>query len=286
LQKSVFVGREILTKVKAFLLTSKSQKMETNINKDIFELKFAGNGIGPHVVKPHEICELVIGFEKALLLTIKDQHPEIDTEQVLFSFDSIDKESLDLRFLPQLGKQIVVSSYLLLATSVGNGDYTLLSNDAITHLRTISRFAKKYECTGIFRHNETTISTITPATEIAYNKSRIIKEETTIFGKLVDIGGEKPNVHIKINEEYNLIFDTSEANVKKLATRIYEKVVLTGTVKWDSKTYKILDFKLNDIVDYSPGKSFSAIEKLRKLTSGFWDRFNNNDDINRQLLRD
>lgn len=258
----------------------------TTPNNDILELKFAGNGIGPDIVKPHEIAELIIGFEKSLLFTIKDQHSEIDIEQLLFSFDSIHNESLDLRFIPKLVKPAVVSSYLLISACISNGDFSLLGNEAITHLRTFTRFSKKYDCAGYFSHNGTLLSTITPTTEIAFNKNRIVKEETTIFGRIIDLGGEIPNVHIKINDEYNLIFDTSRENIKKLASKIYERVVLTGTVKWDSTTFKVLDFKLNEVVDYAPGKSFLAISELRKITSGIWDKLKSNGDINAQLLRE
>ena len=69
--------------------------MTETIN-DILQLRFDGNGINPDKVKPSEICDLVIEIQNALNATIKHNHPEIDTKNVLFSFDSIKNESLGI----------------------------------------------------------------------------------------------------------------------------------------------------------------------------------------------
>jgi len=253
---------------------------------DILELKFNGGGVNPYIVKPHEIAELIISFEKFLLTTIKENNSEIDTEELLFSFHEIDDKSLDLRFVPKKVKDVVISSYLLVTSSFNSGDFSPISNVAIDSLKTFTKFSKKYNCIGSFSHNNKTISTFNQSTEIPVNKIKIVKGETTILGKLIDVGGEKPNVHIKINDDYVLIFPTSENNAKKLATRLFEKISLTGVATWDAVSLKIETFKLLDIHDYSPGNTSTAIKDLKKLTSGIWDKYNTNDDINKQLLRD
>src|SRR5437773_8090518 len=100
-------------------------------SSDILELRFSGNGINPSAVKPHEIAELIISFEKALLSVIKQEHSEIDIETLLFSFEAIRDESLDLRFVPIKVAEVVLSSYLLIATSLTTGDFNGLNNTAI-----------------------------------------------------------------------------------------------------------------------------------------------------------
>lgn len=253
---------------------------------DILELKFDGGGINPAIVKPSEIAQLVDSFERAIVAVIQQYNPEINTDAVLFSFDTINNESLDLRFTLRKVNSIVVSSYLLITTSISTGDYSKLDNTAISSLRVFPKFSKKYDCIGYFNRNKETLTTFNANTDISLNKSRTIKGETTIYGQLIDAGGEKPNVHIKINGDYILIFDTSELNAKKLAQKLYEKVGLTGLATWDADTYEILSFKLNDILDYSPGNTSKAINQLKGISSGFWDKFDTNDDINNQLLRD
>lgn len=255
-------------------------------NNDIIELKFSGNGISPTTVKPHEVAELIINFEKLLLSTIKDQHPEIDTDELLFTFDAIHNESLDLRFIPKRIAEIVIASYALISSSFKTGDYSTLNKSAVDSLKNITKFSKKYDCVGYFNHNDVTLSTFTPTTEITVKKPTILKEQTTIFGKLIDSGGDNPNVHIRISDEQVLIFSTSHSYAKQLAAKLYERVALRGIAKWNADTLKIEDFKLTEILEYSQGKTSKAINDLKSLTSGVWDKYDDNDEINNQLLRD
>lgn len=257
---------------------------------DILELKFEGNGINPSAVKPHEIAELILGFEKSLLATIKENYPEIDTASLLFTFEEIKNESLGLRYksvpLASHPQNIVLSSFLFISSAISSGNFNRLNRETISGLRVITKFSKKYDCGGSFRRNDEVVSTFSPTTEIVVDRQKLIKEQGTIYGKLIDVGGENPNVHIKIDENNTLIFSTSEANAKKLAPKLFEKVTLSGEIKWNPATLEIIDFKLGAIEDYSPGNASKAIKALRGITSGFWDKFNTDDEINNQLLRD
>lgn len=253
---------------------------------DILELKFEGGDINPSIVKPHEIAELLVSFEKALLHTIKKQNPEIDTEQVLVSFESIHHQSLDLQFVPQLAQSAVLSSYLLIGNCISNGDYNQLDCTTITHLKTFVKFSKKHNCIGYLNHNGQQLSSFSASTEITLPKNKIIKEETTVFGELTEVGGTNPNVHLKINDEYTLIFATDKRISKLLAPKLWEKVKLSGIVKWNVETARIEEFKLIEILDYTPGNTYQAITELKRITNGHWDKFENNEDINNELLRD
>lgn len=253
---------------------------------DILEIRFVGNDVSPSEVKPHEIAELLIGFEKALLSDIKERHPEIDTNELLFSFNQIKDESLGLEFIPKLARDVIVSTFTIISTSFETGDFSTISNDTINQLKTFTKFTKRYKCNGELKLNGEKLSSFTPNTEIPYNKNPLVKGDIKVFGRVIDSGGDNPNVHLKISDEQTLIFYTSETNAKQLAHNLYEKVSLIGTAKWDSVTYEIKEFKLKEILDYNPGQTLNAIKELKNLTSGHWDRFNTNDDINNELLRE
>lgn len=253
---------------------------------DILEIRFYGNDVNPGSVKPSEIADLIKGFEKALLSEIKERNPEYDINQLLFTFEEIKNESLGLAFFPKLIKTAVISSYTLISTSFQTGDFSKLDNKTIKELKTLTAFSKKYNCAAEFKFNGEVISSFSPQTEIPYNKTAVLSGDINIFGRVIDAGGNNPNVHIKLNDENELIFSTSEANAKQLAHKLYEKVNLSGKAKWDAVTYEIKEFKLTEILDFSAGKTLSAINELRNLTSGFWDKYNTNDDINKHLLRD
>lgn len=255
-------------------------------NTDILEIRFSGNGITPNAVKPHEIAELIIAFEKSLLSDIKEKHPEIDTNQLLFGFQEVKDASIGIRFSPKLVRNIVIGSFTVISTSFQTGDFSSLSNNTISELKPLTKFSKNYKCSGEFNLNGSTLSTFTGTTEIQYNKNPIIEGEIQLFGKIIDAGGDNPNVHLKINEDYKIIIHTSESIAKQLAYKLYEKVSLIGTAKWDAITYEIKSFKIKDVVDFNAGKTLGAINELRNLTSGYWDKFNTNEEINNSLFRD
>ena len=254
--------------------------------KDILEVRFFGNDISPSMVKPREIAALIIGFEKALLSEIKERHPQYDTEQLIFAFEQIKNESLGLQFIPKNIALVVITCYTAISVSFQTGDFSEISNETIKELKTLTAFSKKYNCVGNFNLNGKTLSSFTPQTDIPYNKNPIIRGDINIFGRVIDSGGDNPNVHIKLGNDQVLIFATTESNAKHLAHKLYEKVNLIGAAKWDAITFEILDFKLKEIVGFEPGNTLNAINELRNLSSGYWDKFNTNDEINNQLLRD
>ena len=114
-----------------------------NQQNDIIELRFSGNGINPYQVKPSEIADLIKSFEQALTLTIKSTHPEVNTDIILFTFDSIHDESLDIRFKPKdILRDVVLSSYVLISSSFTTGEYYKIPDAAIPALKAITKFSK------------------------------------------------------------------------------------------------------------------------------------------------
>jgi hypothetical protein len=244
---------------------------------DVLELKFEGNNINPSIVRPSEIASLIDNFEKALLQTIAITNPEIKTDAVLFSFNEIDDKSLDIRFFTRIATDAVLTAYLLITTSVSNNDYSKLSSGTIKALKAITKFSKKYECNGYFNHNNETVATFSSNTEIGIEKSNFIKGETTIYGQIIDIGGEDPNVHFKINNNYVVIIDVTQELAESLAHKLYKEIGLKGIAKWDANSFEVEEFKISDIIDYEPTNIKSTFQEIRNIIGKYWDEI---EDVN------
>jgi len=259
--------------------------VEEDIN-NILELNFSGNDINPDAVKPSEIASQIVNFEETLLHVIKDKHPEIDTDQILFSFTNIGNNSLDIFFKPLIAIPIVLASYNLVSESINNNDYSTLPSKSVTSLINITKFTKKYDCEATFKLNNEIRSTITKETIINKTESTVFKGDTILYGKLTDIGGENPNLHLKINDEEKLIINISEEVAQKLSPNLYKYIGLKGSAVWDAETYKVIDFKYNDIVPYKGGNTLNAINEIKNnISSGVWDNYNTDDEINEALFR-
>lgn len=257
--------------------------------KEILELKFEGNGINPTKVRPSEIAQIILDFEKAILGALGGAYPVVNTKEPLITFESIKNESIGLRFTtnrqaaPAAIRKLITKTYEKITSSIENGDYSSLPEETVSSLKSISKFARKYNCNAGFKRNGRQLTSITPKTEIKSNKNNFLKGDTTIYGELVDAGGDNPNIHIKINNDYTVIIDTDKKRAKELAARLYDQVGLKGSAKWDILTSKIIEFKLYDILDYSPGNLKETFDELKKITSGYWDKFNTNEEITNNL---
>ncbi|MCE5204728.1 MAG: hypothetical protein LLF80_01290 [Porphyromonadaceae bacterium] len=253
---------------------------------NILELNFSGNGINPDVVKPSEIATQIVNFENVLCQVIKNKHPEIDTEQVLFSFCNIGNNSLDIFFKPLLAIPLVISSYLLITESINNNNYTQIPSEATYALKNIVKFTKTYECVATFKLNNNELSKITNETQIKKMITNVFKGDTVIYGKLIDIGGEKPNLHLKVNEDYKVTIDIPEDEAQKLAIKLYQYIGLKGEAVWDAETFKVMSFKYSSIVIYNEGNSFKTVQQIKNnITSGVWDKYNTTQEINDALFR-
>ncbi|WP_139173811.1 hypothetical protein [Hydrobacter penzbergensis] len=238
---------------------------------DILELKFHGNNISPESVKPSEVANIIAAFERLLLQQAKADEPGIDVDEVLFCFEKIENNSLDLLFKPVKVKEIIVGSYLLLATAVSTGDYTNVSKGAIQPLKEIVKFTKKHNCLGQFNHNYKTISNFTKDLEINYAIPNSISGETTIYGKIIRIGGEEPRLHFRINEDEKLIFDINEKLAKELAHQLYEYIGLVGVATWDATNFNIENFEILKIVRLDNQPLNIAFDEIKGVIGKYWD---------------
>lgn len=248
----------------------------SNTENDILQLRFEGNGINLDKVKPSEVCDIINNLQAALLSTIKNDYPEIDIENVLFSLDSIKNESLGInlkalkeKLLPQV-RDVVVNSFILIAVCIGKNDLSNLNRDTVQHIKKIAAFSKEYQCNGQFNYNNETIATITPTSELKEIKIPLIKSIANIYGEIIDVGN---NVHVRLDEGYTVIVTTDKDTSKKLAPRLWDYVGLRGEARWDIETFKIDTFKLTEILDYNPGSISAAFSSLRE--SGTYTTFIN-----------
>ncbi len=253
---------------------------------NILELNFSGNGISPDTVKPSEIANQIVNFEETLLHVIKDKYPEINTEEILFSLDRIEDNSLDIIFKPLMAVAIVLNSYNLVSESINSNDFSILPIESVKSLNRIAKFTKKHDCIATFKLDNNNMSSITKDTIIEKVDLGVFKGETTLYGKLTDIGGEKPNLHLKLNDKENIIIDITEEDAQKLAVNLYQFIGLKGSAVWDAETYKVIKFKFNDIVPYKGGNTFNAISDIKNnISSGVWDKYNTESEINEALFR-
>lgn len=240
-------------------------------DNDILELKFSGNNISPESVKPSEIAALLFNFEKVILSQLKSAEPTINTDEVLFCLDKIDNKSLDLIFKTVQVKPLLVNSFLSVATAFNTGDYSKIEKSAISSLNEIVKFSRTHNCIGYFNLNDQNISSFSPDVEISYNSANSITGETTIYGKIIRIGGEEPKIHFRTNDNEKLIFVVTENLAKQLSPKLYEYIGLVGTATWNVQNFNIDNFKVDRIIELQEKSYVETFDDLRGLIGRYWD---------------
>ena len=193
---------------------------------DIFELRFDGNGVNPETVKPSEIAQLINDLQEVLVCQIQQDFPQVNTEELLFTFDKIKNESLGIAFKKKLAKYInedvVEVSYAKIAKAVSTGNFDEIPDKGVLSLRNISKFTQRHNCNGDLKSKGKVLSTILPTNEIKEKKHPTLKGTTILYGEITDIGS---NVHLKLNDGSTVyINNVDKQTSKQLATKLWEYV--------------------------------------------------------------
>jgi len=107
---------------------------------------------------------------------------------------------------------------------------------------------------------------ISPGTRLAANIERPaeISYATTLYGKLMDAGGEKPNLHIRpVGSDSEVICDCSEEIAAEAAKLLYTMIGVEGTVEHGGFD-RIKRMRVSSILPYRQ-KPGNPLEELRKL---------------------
>ncbi len=239
----------------------------------IVELKFDGNGINPTKVKASEIAELIISYENAITNIIKTNNPEISDDFVFLSIDQIQNQSLTLRHLANQAKSHVLPALFTIASAFEQNNFNQIPNSSIQDLRVITAFTKKYQCDGWFIVDGKTIASFNQDTDVAYNQSTTFRGDTVIYGEIKGVN-EKINTRstIRINNEYNLSFDVSKDIAIQLGSQLFKEVGLRGNARWDKKTYRVIDFRVDSVIVLGDKTISDTFSELGVFLNPFIDK--------------
>ncbi len=102
-------------------------------------------------------------------------------------------------------------------------------------------------------------------------EQRQVSMSTTIYGTVENVGGVKPNVHIRYHGK-SLVCNVNRDLAQELGKRLYETVGLTGNAQVVNG--EVVAFRVTDIAPYTP--STDPLDGLRKLEAkyGHFDHVN------------
>ena len=222
-----------------------------NLN-ELLELKFIGDDISPELIKAKDLAELITAFEDSILRIVLNKNPELIEENKIVGLVNIEKSSAKFRFKPSY-PSIALSAFLALSNSITQNNYSKSPLKSVESLVKISEFSKRHNCTAEFRskiNSPQPEAIITPSTLVEVPESLFITGETTIYGKIERVGGAKPKVMIRSEDNNLIICDISEEMAQQLGHKLYKISGFVGSAKWRSDDYSFDSFNIETIIEY------------------------------------
>ncbi|MHA4736994.1 hypothetical protein [Dyadobacter sp. MSC1_007] len=261
---------------------------------NIIGLRISGGGVSLSTVTATEVGTLIAIFENLILENAKAQFPELDIkESPILHFHEVRDQSVgvylkeETKRISDFVKEVIKISFISLTTAIHTGKVDEIDEKSLRYLSSIQGIIAAYGAEAELKWNDETLVSFDQHINFEVQKAvhGSYSGTTTIIGVLNDVGGLKANIHLNVGGK-NIVVRTSKEAAKKLAPSLYENVVLRGVATWDSATDELIAFKLDEPTEFKAGGTYEAILSLREITSGYWDNFNSNEEINEALLRD
>lgn len=242
----------------------------STVSESFIEVSFIGEGIKPDSVKASDIADILKAVENMVEAQVFRDHPEVDKEQVIVGFVNIKSDSVDLQFVSPI-QQIVFPIFQGIGEAVMANDYRDLPAGSIEALDTIVTFSRKKQCIAELvttNGRRKVLARITPKTVL--EKRAKLSGETTVYGKVVRVGGKEPRAMVELLNGQIVFCETTEAIARKLGTRLYTNVGLFGVAHWDAESLKLQQFTISDVTPYEELPLEDAMNQLAKAVGVYY----------------
>ncbi len=243
---------------------------------ETLKIKFTGNDIEPSAVTANEFAKIVMAYENALLAVIKKNHPA----RVGIDFISIVKvknESLTIEADPHTDD--IKEAANEINTAIKEKKVNRLPYEAVENLVVFQNFINKYGCKAILNGIEgVETAEINVESDIRISEALYFKGETTVYGKIIRIGGSEPKVRIQTDNGKQISVVTTRQNAKELSPHLYSKIGIKGTGKWKKENNELVELKAKSFVVLSDIPLTEKLKGLGNLLSKHWIDIDNPDD--------
>jgi hypothetical protein len=250
-----------------------------------FELKLEGRDLDPTRLSIHELTDLLLAVERAVVKTARQVEPGLDEDETVVSLVDIGEGSTRLRFATSV--DAVTTAFGLLTQAIAERSFSEIPAPAIDALQEIHKYAQDSEAVVAFYTGEpghfVRVAEIRPDLDLNFPLIDVVRGTTVIYGKLTRVGGNPPKARLKLLNNEAISCFVSEKLAKRIGNRLYEVIGLTGEARWDADDYSLLSFRAADIAAYEEAPLTQAIRELRDASPTAWQHVENPDAFIEEL---
>lgn len=242
------------------------------------KIKFEGQGISLGTISSNELADILSSYESALIHTIQKDNPELKDAPVFVSLTNVKEGSAEYLLSPT-HKEVTLAAADRINVAIKERKTNTLPYKTVENLNSIWKFTYRRNCKAVLNGSNRVQSVeINPDWEIKIDETFFYTGETTIYGRLERVGGSKPRIRVKLDDDQVVFSDVPSQMAKILATRLYESVALKGLAKWRIDDYSIEEFKALDYILIEDLPIKESIEELGNVIGKYWKKIASPDD--------
>lgn len=242
------------------------------MNRHRVEMAITGAKVTPETVSIRDLVDILARVERMVVSYAEARFAEL-TEEATLSLVDIEAGSECLVFSvpdPLLGAVAQISKAVQL------GDYVELPQSTYAELYGLSESVTKrgwgfeiQENLGHGIHH----ARIDDQNMLAPRSPAFVQGTTTVHGRCLRVGGAvQPKAEIRLSTTAKILnVDLSEEMAKELAARLYEEVVLEGSVTWNMDSWEIERFRVSRITAYRKTDPDLGFKELAEAAEGRWE---------------
>lgn len=243
----------------------------------LLKFRLVGENMTPEKISSNEFARLISAYEDALITLFEKQNP--DKKNVGFiSVVGVKNESAGIQFKPNYVDEILVAANTM-NNSINNNTYNQLPFKTVERLSYIQNFVNSHNCIAELNGYDGIASTkITTKTNLYIDKTFYIKGETTIYGKIVRIGGSEPRVRLEFDDGKQLSLKTKESEAKMLSPYLYETIGVKGLATWKKENYELEGIVAQSFIIMDKQSNEDKFKGLGDLLGKYWIDIKNPDE--------
>lgn len=231
----------------------------------------------PEKVSANEFSKVVSAYENAIVSVVKKNHPH-RLIPAHISVTGVEKDDLGIDLKPNSDDDIFEAAHEI-NVNISNRTFNKLPINAVENLNIIQRFINEKGVTAYLNGYEGIASSqITSETNLEVDETFYLQGETTIYGKVVRIGGATPKVRIEIDKNKSISIEVKTDVAKDLSSHLYETVAITGLAKWKKEDNELVDLKFISHKKLSKKSLTEKLKELKSVIGKHWDNIDNPDE--------
>lgn len=227
----------------------------------------------PVMLSSPEHQEFFTNLIKAIACAMNKMSLLSDAHEAILNVDQVTKNGSSYA-IATAGDPEIEQGILKLCSALETDDFDNLSIACIHYLEQLTKMATKLNYD--FQFSSSGIDDVpfvtTGISQPPNLPDTAIPGGTSIYGKLVKVELQPPQIRLEISKGPTLDISVSTQIAETLIPKLNKRIGLVGTAYWRTADLQIVDFKVKEVSPYDPDIPMAeTLRRLRKIIGDQWD---------------